>query len=122
MFEPCGNHSNGCARCGHPVAGFEREMPHPSLWTLLRMSLGILTLEAERSVHYHLEVAECRPCRVRWARLHERGDLALRFSVPVILPQPGAAGAAAALSGSLAVARRGDLEAEICLDEGDVLL
>src|SRR5687768_15044313 len=107
MFEPRGNHAAGCARCGVPVAGVE--MPHPSLWTLLRMPLGILTPEEERSVHYHLEVAECRPCRVRWARLHERGDLALRFSVPVILPQPGAAGAAA-VSGSLAVARRGDLE------------
>src|SRR5437660_11114559 len=49
------DHTEHCPRCRSLVASIERNMPHPSLWLLLRRELGRLSDEAQRVATYHLE-------------------------------------------------------------------
>ena len=115
-------HLASCSRCSRVLADFEREMPHLSLWTLVRLLTGTLPEEDETLVAYHLESGGCRVCRDRLRRLEVHGDRLVRYSGAVYLPNPDAAAAAVSMPGALARASSGRLEAELFEDGGEVLL
>jgi hypothetical protein len=44
-----------CRRCAHLVESFERNITHPSLWTLILWQLKKLTDDEAQAMWYHLE-------------------------------------------------------------------
>ena len=112
-------HTATCRRCRRLVASAEVQMPHLSLWTLLRHRLGSTSERERQAIAYHLEEGGCRRCR------QVAGALAVGTSFrlpPFALPHPAAAGAA---TGALEVGGRssdGRLEAELVEEERQILL
>jgi hypothetical protein len=55
-------HAAMCRRCAHLVESFERNITHPSLWTLILWQLKKLTDDEAQAMWYHLEEGECQRC------------------------------------------------------------
>src|SRR5205823_1416278 len=111
----------GCRRCDRLVEMMAREMPHLSLWTLMKQRLGGLNEAERRSIDYHLEEGECSRCRARAGLLGAGAASAARFP-GLLLPAPHAVGAA---SGTLEMNARspdGRLEAELLEEERQLVL
>jgi hypothetical protein len=115
-------HVAGCRRCARLLHTFEQEMPHLSLWSLLRSRLGRLASDEARAVEYHLREGGCRRCRERVERLGAALERVIQFPGPVPLPAPGAVGAATAVLDAVARSPDRVLEAELVEEDGRVLL
>jgi hypothetical protein len=115
-------HAAGCRRCARLLASFERQMPHLSLWSLVRRQLSRLAEDERRAVAYHLEAGECQHCRAREDRLRETLDRIVQFPAPLALPDPAFAGAATACLAAGARSSGGTLEAELFEEEGLIRL
>jgi hypothetical protein len=116
------SHAAGCRRCARLLESFEREMPHLSLWTLIRRRMGALAASERHAIGYHLEEGECRRCRAREERLGTAFDGIVRLPGPVPLPHPAAAGAATEGLDVSAWSAGGLVEAELAEEEGRILL
>jgi hypothetical protein len=110
-------HVAGCRRCGRLLQRFAEEMPHLSLWTLIRRRLGCLSEDEDRSVLYHLDQGECRICRTRDERMDAVIGQVVRFPETWALPHPTAAAAAAGIVDLVAQAPHHELEAQV-FEEG----
>jgi hypothetical protein len=104
------------------LAAFEREIPHLSLWTLLRATLRCPT-ERERDVlQYHLEEGGCRRCRRRAGQVSAAALAAVRFDTGTPLVRPAALGAGTAPAEAIGRSDDGALEAELFQENGQVVL
>jgi hypothetical protein len=114
------SHLEACHRCAQLLQTFAREMPHLSLWTLVRRHLGVIEEREQQAVAYHLEQGACRCCRQRADTLRGASDRLLQLSGPLVLPHPTAVAAATAQSHARARSRDGSLETEL-VQEGHQL-
>jgi hypothetical protein len=114
-------HVTNCRRCQVLVAGMSRLMPHPSLWTLLRSHLGLLSDHDQRALSYHAGPDGCPRCAARLAAIGPVRAQAVSFP-RFALRNPAAAAAA---TGPLDVSARssdGRIEAELVEEEKEILL
>ncbi len=116
------SHAARCRRCAQLSRTFAVEMPHLTVWDLLRYRLGVLPEREQRLAARHLGTDACASCRRREELLRRAADGAALLTFPADLPHPRAAGAAAVASPSLCRASGGDLEAELFEDGPDVVL
>lgn len=115
-------HAAECRRCGHLLRSFDRQLPHLSIWTLMRRQLDLLRpAEADR-VQYHLGSGHCRECTARAERL--AGVPLTRLQLPALLvpPHPAMARAAVPEPEVLVRGEHGDLEADLVRDGDELCL
>ncbi len=106
-------HRAGCRRCGLMLESFGRQLPHLSLWTLLRRQLGRLSEGERRVVRYHLMEGGCLRCRQREERLQALAGQATLLRGPILFRDPAMVGAATPRPQVTARSETGDLAAEL---------
>src|SRR2546421_6222408 len=68
-------HVSRCRTCARLAAVAMRETVHPSVWSLLRHRLGLVTEAERRIVEHHLGEGECLVCNERLQALPRISDL-----------------------------------------------
>jgi hypothetical protein len=114
-------HARECRRCERLVQQFTAEMPHLSVWLLIRRRLGMPLLDSEvHSIRYHLDEGGCSECAERDRKTEELlPNVAL---LKGMLPRPLPEGVHAADAGvpDSAAAAAGAFEAELALERGQL--
>lgn len=92
--DPERGHLCRCRRCSRLATVALRELPHPSVWTLLRVRLGLAREDERRLAQLHRD-GGCPVCREREARMPSLQGLC-GFLPPFAVPLPEGAGFAPA--------------------------
>jgi hypothetical protein len=118
-------HLESCRACRRLVDRLTEELPHPSLWLLLRWAMGWLLSEGDeaRAMRYHLEDGRCRRCLARLAALEAVRERVVRLAGSFVLPSPYAMhGASATALDVKQTSPDQRLEARLTRDDGTVAL
>lgn len=115
-------HLATCRRCRTLLAGFEHDLPHLPVWTLIRSRIGGLSAPERRMLEYHLENGGCRVCRRRLERLAELSPAVLALPVPTTPVFANSVQAAVPGPEVLASAASDGLEAELVQFRGELNL